>query len=178
MQQHASQRPPLPPFAVHPALASSPHQSGSLQHPFHPAVAEFDLVLAGQLLVKMRQVQIEILLPIELQHPLHHRHRNPLRRRLASSPVKQPPKPAFLVALSPAPHVPIADADNFRRLIPGNLLRHRLQNHFLYFHRPLHRGPRVRFHASHGLLLSPPAKRTTHVLTQPDISCVSVEKVP
>src|SRR5260221_12083962 len=44
---------------------------------------------------------------------------------------------------------------------------------YLYFHRPLHRGLRVRNHASHGLLLSPPEKRTDHVLSQPDISCAN-----
>ena len=37
----------------------------------------------------------------------------------------------------------------------------------------LHRGLRVGIHASHGLLHSPPAKRTYHVLSQPDISCAT-----
>jgi hypothetical protein len=46
----------------------------------------------------------------------------------------------------------------------------RPQNHFLYFHCPLHRGLRVELHAYHGRLLSPPAKRTSHVLSRPDIS--------
>src|SRR5580700_5618217 len=150
--------------------ATSP---AALQHAFYPAIAELDLVLAGQFLVKMPQIKIEILLPIELQHPLQHRHRHPLRRRLASPPAKQPAKAALLVTFPPPPHVPVADANDLRRLKPRNLLRHCLQHHFLYFHRPLHRGPQVRFHASHGLLLSPPAKRTYRVLTQPDISCAN-----
>ena len=47
----------------------------------------------------------------------------------------------------------------------------RLQHHVLYLHRPLHRGPRISFHAPHGLPSSPPAKRTYHLLSQPDISC-------
>src|SRR5215471_9049960 len=38
---------------------------------------------------------------------------------------------------------------------------------------PLHRGPRVRVHACHALSSSPPAKRTSHVLSQPDISCAT-----
>src|SRR5207244_7162461 len=37
----------------------------------------------------------------------------------------------------------------------------------------LHRGLRVTHHASHGLLLSPPAKRTDHLLFQADISCAT-----
>src|ERR1700721_2556855 len=102
-------------------------------------------------------------------HPPPH----PLTGRLALPSVKQPAKAALLVTFPPPPHVPVADANDLRRLKPRNLLRHCLQHHFLYFHRPLHRGPQVRFHASHGLLLSPPAKRTYRVLTQPDISCAN-----
>src|SRR6185312_7793276 len=62
---------------------------------------------------------------------------------------------------------------DLRRLPPRDLLRHRLQHYVLYFHRPLHRGPRISFHALHGLPSSPPAKRTYHVLSQPDISCAT-----
>src|SRR5205807_5438516 len=76
-------------------------------------------------------------------------------------------------SLPSAPHVPVADADDLRCLPPRDLLRHGPQNHFLYFHRPLHRGLRVREHACHVLLPSPPEKRTDHVLSQPDISCAN-----
>jgi len=65
--------------------------------------------------------------------------------------------------------------DDLGRLPPRNLLRHGPQNHFLHFHRPLHCGLRVTDHASHGLLPSPPAKRTDHVLSQPDISCANAK---
>ena len=160
VQQHPRQRPPRTPLAMHSALAPPRHQPRSLQALLHPGVAEFDLMLARQLLVKMPHVQIEILLPIQPQHLLHHRHRHPLRRRLAAPPVEQPVKAELFVALAPAPHVPVADADDLGRLIPRDLLRHGPQNHFLYLHRPLHRGPRVGDHAPHGLLPSPPAKRT------------------
>src|SRR5437016_9938776 len=71
---------------------------------------------------------------------------------------------------SQAPHLPITNADDLGRLPPRNLLRHGPQNHFLDFHRPLHRGLRVGNHAPHALLLSPPAKRTDHLLIRPDIS--------
>jgi hypothetical protein len=77
------------------------------------------------------------------------------------------------LALPPTPHVPVADPQDLRCLPPRDLLRHGSQNHILYFHRPLHRGLRVTIHASHGLLPSPPAKRTYHVLSQPDISCAT-----
>src|SRR4029077_878684 len=109
----------------------------------------------------------------EREHLLHHGQRHASSRGLAPSPVEQLVVAFFLVAFPPAPHVPVADAQNLRRLPPPNLLRHRLQHHVLYFHRPLHRGLRVTIHASHGLLPSPPAKRTYHLLSQPDISCAT-----
>src|SRR5947207_10834237 len=130
-------------------------------------------MLGLELLVKVAHVEIEIVLPVERQHPLHHRHRHPLRRWLAPPPVEQAAKAKLLIALPPTPHLPVADPDDLRRLPPGDLLRFRPQYHFLYLHGPLHRGPRVAFHASHGLLLSPPAKRTDHLLSQPDISCAN-----
>src|SRR5438309_5569206 len=173
MQQHAGQGPPWAPLAMHPPLPLPRHQPRALQGRLHPAVTQLDRVLFTQLLVKMTHVEIEILLPVQSQNLFHRRQRNPLGAGLSPPPVEQPVIAKFLVALAPAPHVPVADADNLRCLPPGDLLGHRSQNHFLYFHRPLHGGLRVRVHASHGLLLSPPAKRTFHVLIRPDISCVN-----
>src|ERR1700719_1741418 len=158
---------------MRPALASARHQARSLQRLLHPGVTQFDPVLGLQLLVKVLHVQIEILLPVQREHFLHRRHRHPAPRRLAAPPVEQPVVAFFHVALPPAPHVPVADAQDLRRLPPGDLLRHCLQHYVLYFHRPLHRGPRISFHAPHGLLSSPPAKRTYHVLSPPDISCAT-----
>src|SRR6185312_6695955 len=164
MQQHPRQRPPLAP---------SRHQARSLQRLLHPGVTQLDPVLGLQLLVKMLHVQIEIFFSIQREHLLYRRHRHPATRRLAPPPVQQPVVALFHVALPPPPHVPVADPKDLRRLPPRDLLRHRLQHYVLYFHRPLHRGPRISFHASHGLLSSPPAKRTYHVLSQPDISCAT-----
>src|SRR5713226_9448625 len=170
VQQHAGQRPPRPPLTMHPAFSSARYQSRSLQGLFHPAVAELDLMVGHQLLVKMPHVQIVIPLAIESQHLLHHPQRDSLRRRPTPPAIKQSVIAELLVTLPPAPHVPVTDANNFRRLPPRDLLRHCPQYHFLYFHRPLHRGLRIRNNASHGLLSSPPEKRTYHVLTQPNIS--------
>src|ERR1017187_8198797 len=81
-----------------------------------------------------------------------------VRRRFPPPPVKQTPEPKLFIPFMPAPHLPVADPDDLRRLPPPDLLRQRPQNHFLYLHRPLHRGLRVREHAFHALLPSPPAK--------------------
>src|SRR5580700_9573415 len=58
------------------------------------------------------------------------------------------------------------------RLVPTRSCHHVIffRHRLLHLHCPLHRGPRVGLHASHDLLPSPPAKRTFHVLAQPDIS--------
>lgn len=46
------------------------------------------------------------------------------------------------LAFAPAPHLTVAKTDDLPRLPPGDLLRQCPQDHFLYLHRPLHRGPR------------------------------------
>src|SRR5450759_3235814 len=158
---------------MHPAFAPFRHHPRSLQQPLHPAVADLDLVLLLQLLVKVPHVQIEILLPIQPQDFLHHRQRHFLGRRFPPPSVTQTPEPELFIAFMPAPHLSVADADDLGRLPPRDLLRQGPQNNFLYFHRPLHRGLRVREHAFHALLPSPPAKRTLHLLSLPDISCAN-----
>src|SRR6202043_350233 len=178
VQQHPGQRTPRTQLAMHPALAPLGHHPRPLQDPFHPAVADLHLVLLLQLFVKVPHVQVEILLPIQSQNFLHHRHRHPLGRRLPPPPVKQPSETELFITLSPAPHLPVADPYDLGRLPPRDLLRHGPQNHFLYLHRPLHCGLRVRHHAFHGLLPSPPAKRTLHLLSQPDISCANDSSLP
>ena len=54
--------------------------------------------------------------------------------------------------------MPVAKTRDLGRLPPRDPLRHR----------PLHGGLRVGVRAWQGLLLSPPEKRTFHVLSQPD----------
>src|SRR5438045_5498000 len=173
VQQHTWQRAPRSAFAMHPALPPALYQPGSLQGQFHPGVAQCNLVLGAQLLMKMSHVQIEILLPVESQNLFHQRHGDSLGRRLPPPSIEQPVIAELFVALPPTTHVPLANADDLGRLPPRDPFRHGPQNHFLYFHCPLHRGLRVRNHASHGLLPSPPEKRTYHVLSQPDISCAN-----
>src|SRR4029077_11096414 len=177
VQHHPGQWPPWSSLAMHSALSSPPHQPGSLQSQFYPGVAEFNLVLGPQLLVKMPHVQIEILLPVESQNLLHQGHGDSLVRGLPPSSIEQPVTAELFIALPPATHVPVANADDLRCLPPRDLLRNRPQDDFLYFHCPLHRGLRVRNHALHGLLSSPPEKRTYHVLSQPDISCANDNRV-
>jgi len=52
------------------------------------------------------------------------RRRNPLAARHSAPPVHQTIVAVLLVPLPPATHLPVADADNLRRLVPCQLLRH------------------------------------------------------
>src|SRR5580704_17505254 len=125
VQKHARQHTPGSSFAMHSAFPSPRCQPGSLQGLLHPGVAELNLMLFPQLLVKMPHVQIEILLAIQSQYLLHLGPRNSLRRRGSSSAIEQPVIAKLLVALPPTTHVPVADTDDLRRLPPGNPFCHR-----------------------------------------------------
>src|SRR6266536_2891626 len=160
VQQHTRQRTPRSAFAMHSALAPPLYQPGSLQGQFHPAVAECNLVLGAQLLMKMSHVQIEILLPVESQNLLHQGHGDSLGRGLPSPSIEQPVIAELFVALAPATHVPLANTHDLRCLPPRDPFRHRPQDYFLYFHCPLHRGLRLK--SGH---ITCYLNRTYHVLT-------------
>jgi len=111
---------PFPCSSLYEPSSTAGHRPGPLQHPFHPAVTELDPMLGRESGARSDQNTS----PDAVQNPLHHRHRYPLRGRLAPKLVKQSAKAKFLIALPPTPHLPIADADDLRRLPPGDLLRH------------------------------------------------------
>src|SRR5271166_3314853 len=84
-------------------------------------VAQLELVLGPQLLVKMLHAQIEIAIPIQSQNLLHHRQRDSLGGRLSPPPVEQPVIAKLFQSLSPAAHRPLTDADDLGCLPPGDL---------------------------------------------------------
>ncbi len=101
------------------------HQSRSRQRQLDPGVTQPDSVLLHQFLVKVQHIQIEVLLPIKLQHLLGQCHRNPPRRSLPPPLIKQPIVAKLLVAFPPPPHPAVADAYDLRRLPPSDPFRHR-----------------------------------------------------
>src|SRR5437660_582634 len=86
--------------------------------------------------VSQKRLHVQSAKPATIQpHPLLHQgQRHPPRRRLPTPPIKQSVIAELFVTFAPAPHVPVADADDLRCLPPRDLLRHGPQNHFLYFH--------------------------------------------
>src|SRR3984893_13351678 len=64
----------------------------------------------------MPHVEIEILLPVQLQHGRGLLHRDALRTWLLLAVIVQPIVAMLLVALPPAPHRPIRNPDNHFRL--------------------------------------------------------------
>lgn len=61
---------------------------------------------------------------------------------------------------APARHMPVTDTQDLGCLPPTDSLGHRLQPHFLYFHRPLHVILRVGVRALHGP--PPPREKRTY----------------
>jgi hypothetical protein len=64
-------------------------------------------MLLDQLLVKMPHVEIEILLPIQLQHPLRVFQRNPFRTRPPLSSIVESVITMLLVAFPPPPQAAV-----------------------------------------------------------------------
>src|SRR3954454_15119204 len=81
----------------------------------------------------------------------------------------------LLQAFPPSSHRPIRHPDDLRCFPPGDPLRHRLQQHVLQFHHPLHIGPGIRSARFQSLASrsSSLLKRTHHLLIRPDRSYVN-----
>src|SRR5215469_16290241 len=124
MHQHPGQRTARPPPAMYPAPALLAHQTGTLQCPLHPGVAEPDVLLLPQLLVKMAHVEIEILLSIQNQHPFGQLQRYTPQAGTTPAPVQQSVVTELLPASPPAPHLPVANADHLCGLPPSDALGH------------------------------------------------------
>jgi hypothetical protein len=127
MQQHPRYGPPLAPPAMLASLAPPGHQPGPLQRLLHERVAQLNLMLLFELLVKVPHIEIEVFLAIEPQHLFHLLHRHPLITRPRLAPIHQTRLAVGLQPLAPPPHRPVCYPNDFRRLLPGNLLRQRFQ---------------------------------------------------
>src|SRR5207249_9576470 len=187
VQQHPDHRPPFPPPPMHPALPLLGHQPGPLQRQLHPTVAEQEAVLLPKLFVKMPHTEIKILLPVQGQHALHYRKRYPPRRRLPGAPVVETVVTIGPVPVIQPPQLPRTQPQYLGGLKPMNLLADGPQNHFLYFHRPLHGDPGVNhpgnlpecdLHpaASQKRTFHMLIKRTYHVLTTVSVNSSVVSK--
>jgi hypothetical protein len=92
----------------------------------------------AQLFVKMPDVKIEVLLPVELQHLFGGLQWDPLGAGPSLAMVVETVIATCFVALPPPPHGPISYPDDFGRFPALQALSHSFQNHFLHFHHPLH----------------------------------------
>src|SRR6516165_5886422 len=122
MEQHPRQRPTGTPTSMHSSFAALPYQPGGLQGLLHPGVTQPHVMLFTQLLVKMPHVEIRVLLLIQPQDLFHGCQRYPLRAGLPLAMVEQPVIAELFVALFPASHLTITDADDLGCLLPGDLL--------------------------------------------------------
>ena len=95
----------------------------ALQRLHDPCVAQADLVLLRQLLVKMTHVQVEALLPVQIQNLLGSGLRHPLAARHTTPTIQQSIVATHLIALPPATKLPVADTDDFCNLPSHDLPR-------------------------------------------------------
>src|SRR6478752_856666 len=86
----------------------------------------------------MPHIEIEVLLSIQLQHHFRRLQRDSLRAGPVLPPVVESVVPHLFVAFPPPPHCPVGDPDDLGCLPPLQASSHSFQNHFLYFHHPLH----------------------------------------
>src|SRR6476620_1437821 len=122
--------------------------------------------------MKVLHVEVEVLLPVQLQHLLHRLHRHSLRARAAFAVVPQTAIAVFVQPFAPTSHGTVCHAHNLGSFPPLQLPGRRLQNHFLCLHHPLHFGGwDLLFADFHSSQLSPAiSKRTFHLLIEADIS--------
>ena len=97
-------------------------------------------MLFPKLFLKMPHTKIKILLPVQDEHLLGHPQRHAPRRRLSAAPVVKTVVALVPIAVVEPTQLPRAQAQDLGRFKPMNLLADGPQNHFLYLHRPLHRG--------------------------------------
>ena len=117
-QQHARQRPSLPPFAVG---AAAPllrgRQYGPLQRQPGHRVAELVVVMLLHLLVEMLHREVPVALLIEGLHRAQLRRRRPSRRHLAQPPIAQPLGAVLLIAQQQPPEMPARHPQNLAGLL-------------------------------------------------------------
>src|SRR5437879_12905520 len=130
VQHHPRQRTPRTPVAVNPAPGLALPQAGCLQRLLHPRIAQPDLMFLDELLMEVPHVQVEVLVPVETEHLVGLLLRHPPAAWLPP-PVKQALVAFFFITLPPSSQLPLADADQLRRLPPLDLPRGGSQQHFL-----------------------------------------------
>src|SRR5262249_29846578 len=131
-------------------------------------------VLLLHLLVEMLHIEIEILFPVQVQHPLYRLQRYPLRTWFPTHSVVQSVVSELLVPLLHTSHLSRAYPDYFRLLPPRHTSCYRSQYDILYIQCPLNCGFRVVLQVTPTELLTLRLlKRTFHLLFRADISCAT-----
>src|SRR5438477_12833897 len=112
VQHHPRQWAARPPLAMSAAAWSALNYASALQHALRPGVADCKAMFPRQLLMEVRDVEVEVALAVEAQDLFKHSTGHPARAGLAAPPVEQSMEAEALILLLPAPHVSAADAYN------------------------------------------------------------------
>ena len=150
VDEHAGHRPPLPASAVLAAPGRLLCQPRVLEHDARPRVRNLDAVLLRGLLVEVLNREVGVQVALEAAELLDLVDRDALAPRRAGAPVSQTAEAERLVAFFEPPHVSRGDAQNRRRLQPGDAPFDGFQHDFLAGHR-------LRLLGDAGIELSHPA---------------------
>ena len=140
VQHLAEARPGLPAAAVAAAGAALGDELGRLQGLFDEGVGQGDPVVALRDLVEVADIEVVVRLPIQLQDPLDLGEGHLPGRGAPAAAIPQAVIALALVAQPPAAQGAGTPAEDLLGLPPRQLAAHRLQQHLLHFHRPLHDG--------------------------------------
>src|SRR5262249_39060239 len=109
MQHHPGQRLTRSLFAMFGSRSRFLDQPRSLQHIFHPCVAEMDAMLLDQLLVEMQNVEIVISVPVQTHYLIHLFRLNLSPIPLSFASVEKHSHALLLVLRLPSPHCSYTD---------------------------------------------------------------------
>src|SRR5437763_15054396 len=110
VQHHTGQWAALTPLAMSAAALVALNYASALQHALRPGVADCKAMFPRQLLMEVRDVEVEVALAVEAQDLFKHSSGHPARAGLAAPPVEQSMEAEALILLLPTAHVSGADA--------------------------------------------------------------------
>src|SRR5579885_2415511 len=136
VDEHADHRPALALAAVAAAARGLRRQARGLQDEPRPGVRELEAVLLRGLRPEVLEGEVRVALAAQPTQARDHRHGDPAAPRRAAPLVLEAIVDALLPGAFYAPQVPRRQAENVRRLQPGELAVDRLHDHLLARHRP------------------------------------------
>ena len=136
MQHRANNRPARTLLAMRRTLDRRASQARQVQMQLRDRVTQAVAVPLGQLLVKMLDREIGVLVPEQPQHPLDLHHRRPPGRRPAQPAIRQPRLAVLIEPVPPTPEGPLVDPQHLGCLTLRELAANMAAQNTLKTHPP------------------------------------------